>query len=52
MSPLLLVLWREQLPGGHEQSFLDFQRVEDAAGQERLFELETLTGGRNSQRKS
>ncbi len=52
VPPLLLVLWREQHPDGHEQSFLEFKRVEDAAGPARLFELDTLASERGSQRKS
>ncbi len=52
VSPLLLVLWREQHPDGHEQSFLEFKRVEDAALTEQLFGVEDLAGGRGSKRKS
>lgn len=31
MPPLLLTLWREQHPGGHEQTNLDFSRIRPAA---------------------
>jgi hypothetical protein len=35
--PLLLVLWREQHPTGHEQTYIDFNVREPAAQPVRLF---------------
>ena len=37
-SPLLLVLWREQHPEGHEQIALDFNRPASVVQPRRLFE--------------
>jgi len=37
MPPLLLELWREQHPKGHEQTALDFKRVPVPATPVRLF---------------
>jgi hypothetical protein len=37
MSPLLLELWREQHPNGHEQTMLDFKARQDAAQKVPLF---------------
>jgi hypothetical protein len=39
-SPLLLILWREQHPGGHEQTALDFNFTTPVARERRLFEHE------------
>ncbi len=37
MSPLLLELWREQHPNGHEQTMLDFRARGSAAQKVPLF---------------
>jgi len=37
MPPLLLELWREQHPKGHEQTALDFKRVRALPTPVRLF---------------
>jgi hypothetical protein len=34
MSPLLLVLWREQHPAGHEQTNLNFSSAVSSVGPE------------------
>ena len=39
-SPLLLILWREQHPDGHEQTALDFTTSASVAQPLRLFEEE------------
>ena len=45
MPPLLLELWREQHPEGHEQTMLDFSVKKPTATKVRLFE-----GGREGKR--
>jgi hypothetical protein len=42
MAPLLLELWREQHPNGHEQTTLDFKAVHAVHFSTRLFETQLI----------